>query len=65
MERTLLLVKPDGVQRKLVEEVISRFERKGWDLANEFAHNIVHGSNSPARAEREIQLFFNADELVN
>ena len=28
-ERTLILVKPDGVQRRLVGEVISRFERKG------------------------------------
>ena len=32
-ERTLILVKPDGVQRRLVGEVISRFERKGLRLA--------------------------------
>jgi nucleoside-diphosphate kinase len=32
MERTLILVKPDGVQRGLVGEVISRFERKGLKL---------------------------------
>jgi len=29
MERTLLLVKPDGVQRGLIGEVISRVERRG------------------------------------
>ena len=29
MERTLIIVKPDGVQRGLVGEVISRFERRG------------------------------------
>ena len=29
MERTLIIVKPDGVQRALVGEVISRFERRG------------------------------------
>jgi len=29
MERTLVLVKPDGVQRGLVGEIIGRFERKG------------------------------------
>jgi nucleoside-diphosphate kinase len=29
MERTLVLVKPDGVQRGLVGEIIARFERKG------------------------------------
>ena len=31
-ERTLVLVKPDGVQRGLVGEVISRIERKGLKL---------------------------------
>ena len=29
MERTLVLVKPDGVQRALIGEVISRLERRG------------------------------------
>ncbi|MCS7106872.1 MAG: nucleoside-diphosphate kinase [Acidilobaceae archaeon] len=29
MERTLLVIKPDGVRRGLVGEVISRIERKG------------------------------------
>jgi len=32
-ERTLVLVKPDGVSRGLVGEVISRIERKGLGLA--------------------------------
>jgi nucleoside-diphosphate kinase len=32
MERTLVLVKPDGVQRSLVGEIIARFERKGLKL---------------------------------
>ncbi|ACU35126.1 nucleoside-diphosphate kinase [Actinosynnema mirum] len=32
-ERTLVLVKPDGVERGLVGEVISRIERKGLKLA--------------------------------
>ncbi|HEU5476165.1 MAG TPA: nucleoside-diphosphate kinase [Actinophytocola sp.] len=32
-ERTLVLVKPDGVGRGLVGEVISRIERKGLTLA--------------------------------
>jgi nucleoside-diphosphate kinase len=31
-ERTLVLVKPDGVERKLVGEVLARIERKGLDL---------------------------------
>jgi nucleoside-diphosphate kinase len=29
MERTLVLVKPDGVQRALLGEILARFERKG------------------------------------
>ncbi|MDD3365573.1 MAG: nucleoside-diphosphate kinase [Syntrophomonas sp.] len=33
MERTFALVKPDGVQRGLVGEVISRFEKKGIKIA--------------------------------
>lgn len=31
-ERTLVLVKPDGVQRGLVGEIIGRFERRGLHL---------------------------------
>ena len=136
-ERTLVLVKPDGVQRGLVAEVIGRFERRGlhlvamrmllmdralaerhyaehvgkpffdglvrfitsapvvamvWegpgavalvrsvmgatdpknsapgtirgDLAVSIGANVVHGSDSPARAAEEIALFFDADWLV-
>ena len=33
MERTLILVKPDGVQRGLIGEIIARFERRGMRLA--------------------------------
>ena len=31
-ETTYLMVKPDGVQRALVGEIIQRFERKGLQL---------------------------------
>src|SRR5262245_36215776 len=33
MQQTLILLKPDGVQRPLLGEVIGRFERKGLRLA--------------------------------
>ena len=33
MERTLVLVKPDGVQRGLIGEIIGRLERRGLKLA--------------------------------
>ncbi len=32
MERTFIAIKPDGVQRKLVGEIIGRFEAKGFTL---------------------------------
>ena len=32
-ERTLVLIKPDGVERQLVGEIISRIERKGLAIA--------------------------------
>ncbi|MEO1182876.1 MAG: nucleoside-diphosphate kinase [Cyanobacteria bacterium J06636_28] len=32
MERTFIMIKPDGVQRGLVGDIISRFETKGFSL---------------------------------
>lgn len=32
-ERTLLLVKPDGVQRRLIGAILSRIEAKGYEVA--------------------------------
>ncbi|PSP17550.1 MAG: nucleoside-diphosphate kinase [Cyanobacteria bacterium QS_8_64_29] len=32
MERTFIAIKPDGVQRGLVGELLGRFERKGFSL---------------------------------
>ncbi|GAA3747159.1 nucleoside-diphosphate kinase [Spinactinospora alkalitolerans] len=32
MERTLVLIKPDGVRRNIIGEVISRIERKGMKI---------------------------------
>jgi nucleoside-diphosphate kinase len=134
-QRTLILIKPDGVQRNVIGEVISRIESKGLklvalelrtidadtahthyaehaeksffgelvefitsaplvalvaegeraieafralagatdpvkaapgtirgDFALQVAQNIVHGSDSPESAEREIKIFF--PELV-
>ncbi|MEF3327990.1 nucleoside-diphosphate kinase [Oceanobacillus oncorhynchi] len=33
MERTFLMVKPDGVQRNLIGDIVARFEQKGFKLA--------------------------------
>ena len=32
MEKSLILVKPDGIQRGLVGDIINRFERKGLKI---------------------------------
>jgi nucleoside-diphosphate kinase len=31
-ERTYIMIKPDGVQRNLVGEIIKRFEQRGYHL---------------------------------
>lgn len=137
MERTFIMIKPDGVQRNLVGAVISRFEQKGYKLAGmklmqisrqlaeqhyaehkgkpffegtvqyitsspvvamvwegknviaaaremmgatnplnaapgtirgmyglDISRNVIHGSDSPTSAEREINLYFKQDELA-
>lgn len=137
LQRTFVAIKPDGVQRGLVGEVVSRFEKKGLkivgmkfmqvsrelaenhygehkgkpffdglvsfitsgpilamvlegkdaiaisrnvigatnpatanpgtirgDLALEIGRNIVHGSDGPDSAKREIGIFFKDNELA-
>ncbi|HBT47715.1 MAG TPA: nucleoside-diphosphate kinase [Peptococcaceae bacterium] len=137
VERTFSIIKPEGVARGLVGEIISRIEARGYrivalkmlrlsremaekhyaehrdkpffpelinhitsgpvvamvlegpnviagwrkmmgstnpqeaapgtirgDYALETGQNVVHGSDSPANAEREISLFFRPEELV-
>jgi nucleoside-diphosphate kinase len=45
MQRTLILLKPDAVQRRLVGPITKRFERKGLRLA---ALKLVHASRDLA-----------------
>ncbi|MBM7645293.1 nucleoside-diphosphate kinase [Scopulibacillus daqui] len=138
MEKTFLMVKPDGVQRNLIGEIVRRFESKGFQLVGaklmmvsqelaekhygehkdkpffgelvsfitsgpvfamvwqgeniiaqarkmmgatnpaeaapgtirgdfgvQVSQNIIHGSDSPESAEREIALFFNESDLIS
>ncbi len=138
MEQTLVLVKPDGVQRGLTGEIIGRLERRGlklvgmklmqvedalarshygehvdrpffpglvgfitsspvvamaWeannaveivrntmgptnpanaapgtirgDLGVDIGRNVIHGSDSPESAERELSLFFQPGEILD
>jgi len=41
LEKTFIAVKPDGVQRRLVGEIIGRFEKKGFKLV---AMNMVQAN---------------------
>ncbi|MBI3910067.1 MAG: nucleoside-diphosphate kinase [Armatimonadetes bacterium] len=47
MERTFVMVKPDGVRRRLIGEIIQRLERRGLDLV---AARVVHPSQGLAEA---------------
>ena len=137
VERTLILIKPDAVRRRLAGDILSRIERRGFvvragklvtadralgqthyaehrekpffgdlvefitsgptwalvvegegaiatmrktigatnpaeaepgsirgDLAMSMPDNLVHGSDSPESAEREVALWFTGDELA-
>uniref|UniRef100_A0A8C9GGQ2 Nucleoside diphosphate kinase n=1 Tax=Piliocolobus tephrosceles TaxID=591936 RepID=A0A8C9GGQ2_9PRIM len=44
-ERTLVAVKPDGVQRRLVGDVIQRFERRGFTLVGMKMLQVWEGYN--------------------
>lgn len=46
MERTLSLIKPDGVRRGLIGEVISRFEKNGIRIA---AMKMLHMTKDQAK----------------
>lgn len=63
MEKTFIMVKPDGVQRNLIGEIVSRFEKKGFHLV---AAKLMHISRELAEqhyAEHKERPFFG--ELVD
>jgi nucleoside-diphosphate kinase len=57
-ERTLILVKPDGVRRNLVGEVISRIERKGLRLIAVDLRTIDRSTAETHYAEHNGKPFF-------
>ena len=63
MERTFVMIKPDGVQRGLIGEIISRIERKGLKIV---AMKMLHISQELAQrhyAEHRGKPFF--DSLIS
>ena len=57
-ERTLVLVKPDGVARRLIGEVISRIEQKGLAITALQLRNVSQELAAQHYAEHEGKAFF-------
>src|SRR5512141_531976 len=62
-ETTLVLVKPDGVSRGLCGEVVSRFERRGYELRGARLLKITKSLAQQHYAEHKGKPFFG--ELVS
>ena len=63
VQQTFIMVKPDGVRRKLVGEVVSRIEAKGYDLREMKLFTIDEGLAQKHYAEHTEKPFFG--ELVS
>ncbi|MGZ4528757.1 MAG: nucleoside-diphosphate kinase [Mycobacterium sp.] len=57
-ERTLVLIKPDGVERQLVGEIISRIERRGLTIAALELRRVSEDLAAEHYAEHEGKPFF-------
>lgn len=57
-ERTLLLIKPDGVERRLVGEILGRVERKGLTIAALELRTVSEQLAKSHYAEHEGKPFF-------
>ena len=62
MEKTFIMVKPDGIQRNLIGKIVERFEQKGFKLVGA---KLMHISDDLAKthySEHKERPFF--DQLV-
>jgi nucleoside-diphosphate kinase len=57
-ERTLVLIKPDGVERRLIGEIIGRIERKGLAIAALELRNVSKELAAQHYAEHDGKPFF-------
>src|SRR5690625_4277069 len=62
MEKTFIMVKPDGVQRNVIGEVVKRFEQKGFKLAGAKLMNVSNELAETHYGEHKERPFFG--ELV-
>lgn len=62
MEQTFVMVKPDGVQRNLIGEIVQRFEKKGYTLKGAKLMSISRELAEKHYGEHKEKPFF--EELV-
>ena len=62
VERTLILIKPDAVQRRLVGEILGRIERRGFDVRAAKLMRVSRDLGERHYAEHREKAFFG--ELV-
>jgi len=63
MEKTLVLVKPDGVQKGVIGDIINRFERRGLKIVGLKMMHLTRELAGKHYAEHEGKPFYN--ELVD
>ncbi len=63
MDRTLVIIKPDGVERGLIGEIVGRLERKGLRVVVAELRTISSDTARRHYAEHEGKPFF--DDLVS
>ena len=63
VQQTLIIVKPDGVRRRLIGEVIGRIEAKGYDIREMKLFQIDEALAKEHYAEHTEKTFFS--DLVN
>lgn len=59
MEKTFLMIKPDGVQRQLIGNIVSRFETKGYQLCGAKLMTVTESTAKKHYSEHEGKPFFN------
>ena len=62
-EQTLIIVKPDAVKRNLAEEILSRFEKKGFIISKQKTLNFTAEMAKQFYSAHSSKPFF--DELVS
>ena len=62
-ERTLIVVKPDGVKRRLIGKILARFEEKGFEIKDLKSYKFTKEKSQEFYSAHKQKSFFN--ELVS